>query len=142
MAIDPTGNKSRRYREAVLDQAFFGVSVPWAASGADFDLSLHSAAPEAEDGRLATEVCYFGYQRIRLPRDGATWQRTGNAIRNRIDARFALCQTGGRVRATHWAITPRGESAPAYVGELDQPLVIEPGIRPVIDAGMIVVREV
>lgn len=135
------GAKGGRYRAAILDQAFFGQPIDWAASGVDFDISLHTAAPEGEGGRLGSELAYPGYQRVRLPRDGRTWQRAGNAVSNRTDARFALCQSGPRQRVTHWALTPHGEPAPAYVGAFDAPLVVEPGIRPVIDAGMVRISE-
>lgn len=134
-------NKGLRYREQVLDEAFFRAVVPWAGVSSAFEVSLHAAAPQDDRGRLVNEIAYPGYQRIRLARDHAAWRRNGNQVENRIEARFALCQTGPRQVATHWAITPTGRDAPAWQGKFEQALVIEPGIRPVIDPGAILVRE-
>jgi hypothetical protein len=134
-------NKGARFREQVLDEVFFGDPIRWTVPGGAFELSLHTAEPEDDLGRLVAEVMYPGYQRVRLGRDRLTFSRLGNEVMSRIDARFALCQTGPRLVASHWALTPSGDAVPTYRGELDKPLTIEPGIRPVVDAGMIKVRE-
>ena len=136
-----TGNKGRRYAEQVLDESFLKEQMPWTATAQFFELSLHVGDPQDAEGRLQNEISYPRYERPRLPRDRLTWQRSGNVVKNRIEARFALCQEGGKQTATHWALTPIGEAGPAYLGPFVKAIVIEPGIRPVIDPGLIEVRE-
>lgn len=133
--------KGRVFAAAVLDQAFLKAAPGWQAAAPYFELSLHDGDPEDAAGRLANEVDYPDYARPRLPRDLLTWIRKGNAMTNRVEARFALCQRGEKRNATHWALTPHGETAPAYRGAFASPLVIEPGVRPVVDPGMIEVTE-
>lgn len=134
-------SKGDRYREQVLDEAFFGEQIPWTDRAASFRVSLHTAEPQDEHGRLTAQIAYRGYTPIDLPRDRKNWQREGNLTTNLQEARFALFQAGTRVVATHWAITPAGFDTPAYTGQFKKPLEITLGIRPVIDAGMIEVRE-
>lgn len=140
-AVEREGSKGARYREQVLDESFFGDQVPWTAIADAYEISLHTDFPEDERGLLVAEVAYPGYQRVRLPRDRLTWRRDGNAVTNRIEARFALNQTGPKQRATHWAMTPSGQAYPAYVGKFSKAIDIEPGVRTVVDAGLIEARE-
>lgn len=135
------GNKGQRYREQVLDESFFGDQVPWTATADAYELSLHAGTPEDERGLLANELTYPEYQRVRMPRDRLTWARAGNVVTNRIDARFALCQSGLKVKATYWAMTPSGQAYPAYVGKFAKAIDVEPGVRPVVDAGLIEAQE-
>ena len=132
-------NKSQRYRAAILDQAFFGQPLAWTdtATAAAFELALYTGDPEAG----GSEVAYPHYARPVLSRDAATWSRTGNLVTNRVEARFPLCVAGPRHDATHWAMFPQGETEPCYRGRFDQPLGIEPRIRPVVDPGMIQIEE-
>lgn len=141
---EPGGNKGRRYREQVLDEAFLKQPLSWAQTAQFFELSLHSGEPEAPEalgGGLQNEISYPKYERPRLPRDLLTWQRTGNTVSNRIEARFALYQDGPPLRATHWALTPVGEASPTYRGEFEAAMDIPPGTRPVVDQGMISASE-
>jgi hypothetical protein len=138
---DPVGNKGRRYAEQVLDESFFKLQVPWTAIAEFYELSLHTGEPQADDGGLQFEISYPKYERPRLPRDMLTWARDGNVVRNRIDARFALYQDGPVLAVSHWALTPIGESGPAYVGKFEKVMALEPGMRPVVDAGLIEVME-
>lgn len=134
-------NKGDRYREQVLDEAFFGEQIQWAGKAASFLVSLHTANPQDESGKLVAQVAYHGYQSVGVARDRKSWKRAGNVATNLAEVRFALCLAGGKVVATHWAITPAGYDAPSYCGGFKKPLEIMPGIRPVIDAGMIEIRE-
>jgi hypothetical protein len=136
------GNKSRRYREQVLDESFFGEQVEWTGRADAWLLSLHTGDPEDKAGLLTNEIAYPGYQRVRLPRDRLTWARTGNRLVSRIDARFALNQSDLKTKANWWALTPSGFAYPAYTGRLARPIQVELGVRPVVDAGLIDVLEI
>lgn len=137
----PKGNKGRRYAEQVLDEAFFGERPPWANVSRHLLLSLHAGKAENEDGRLTAEIRYLGYESAAILRSRQGWQRNGNVTSNRDDIRFALYQDGPLIVARFWALTPAGFDAPIYTGEFDTAMEIKPGSRPVIDAGMIRVRE-
>lgn len=135
-------NKAPTFSAEVLDQAFFGMPLPWSASSGAWILSLHIGPAIDADGNPINRLVYSGYQSKRLPRDRATWRRDGSQVHNLIDIRFPLCQTGAQVIASHWAMTPEGESKPRYIGLLATPLTIGPGVRPVVDAGDIRIEEI
>lgn len=119
---EPGGNKGRRYREQVLDEAFFKKPLSWAPTAQFFELSLHNGepdAPEVAGGGLQNEISYPKYERPRLPRDMLTWQRAGNTVTNRIEARFALYQDGPTLRAPQGARAAAGHGAEGGIRRFD-----------------------
>lgn len=134
-------NKAPTYAAEMLDQAFFGTPLPWATRSNAWLISLHRGPAIDAAGKIANLITYPEYESQRLARNTTAWRRTGTRVQNVKDVRFPLCQTGVQTSATHWAMTPEGETKPRYTGQMKVPLQIGPGVRPVIDAGGIQVEE-
>lgn len=113
----------------------------WASRSNAWLISLHSGPAIDATGKIKNLIAYPEYESQRLPRNATAWRRSGATVQNVKDVRFPLCQTGAPTSATHWAMTPEGETKPRYTGQMKVPLQIGPGVRPVIDAGGIQVEE-
>lgn len=133
--------RHEKYREALLDEAFFGDELRWRGDGT-FLLSLHSGAPYDATGRLQNEARYLGYRAVEIARSRKAWMRDGTTVRNRAEIRFPLCDEAesGRHRLTHWALRPRSGGAYRH-GELAKPVTAEAMTHIVIDVGTLEVSE-
>lgn len=134
-------NKTPIYAAETLDLVFFGQPILWASRSNALILSLHSGPAIDAAGKITNLLTYPEYESQRLPRNHLTWRRTDTTVRNLKDVRFPLNQTGVQTSATHWAMTPEGETKPRYNGKFECPLPIGPGERPLVLAGHIQFEE-
>jgi|GEM_PF-3933934 len=134
-------NKARTYAAEVLDLSFFGTPVPWSFRSNAWLLSLHSGPAIDADGKIRNLIAYPEYESQRIPRNTTHWRRNGATVLNVNDLIFPFNHTGAHATATHWAMTPEGETRPRYAGQIEPPLQIAPGQRPVIKAGALQIQE-
>lgn len=112
-----------------------------AAAGSLF-LSLHTADPDEAGTQSTSEVGYTGYARVAVPRTGAAFVVTGNAVALAADVTFPA-GTGGSGTATHWGIgtAASGAGTLLYKGSISPSIVCGSGVTPALTAGTLVTED-
>lgn len=119
---------------AVLDAAFKGVALPWAAN-TELWIVLHTADP-GESGSLAAEASYTGYARKALTRS-TDLTVTGNTLTNTNLEQFDQC-TGGSNVITHISIADAATAGNVLVrATLSSPITVSDGVVPQFAASSI-----
>lgn len=133
--------RSDAYIQASMDLIyrntnFAGVGDTTGVRGSTAPGSLHVALM-TETG----EVAYTGYARGAVERSASGWNRAGNVVTNASDVVFTLVPEGTTPQtATRAAIYTAGTSGTLlHTATLPVPIPIQAGIRPVIEAGAIII---
>ncbi len=108
----------------------------------NFYVSLHTADPGEAGTQATSEAAYTSYARVAVPRSGAGWTVTLNAVANAAAITFPAC-TGGTSTITHFGVgtDASGAGTLLYKGALTAQLVISNGITPSFPAGDLDITE-
>jgi hypothetical protein len=105
-------------------------------------VSLHTGDPGEAGTALTNEAAYASYARVAVPRSGAGWTVTGNAVANAELVQFPQC-TGSSETETHFAVSKAaaGAAVVLYKGALSSSLAVSSGIQPQFAAGDLDITE-
>lgn len=107
-------------------------------------LSLHTQDPtDTPAGKQSQyEVNYTGYVRMGIMRVNNAWIVTGKTASLVNDVLFGRC-TNGIMVATHVGVgtDETGDGKLLYTGALAPTISIQPGVRPIIEAGSTITEE-
>lgn len=107
-------------------------------------LSLHTQDPTDTPATKQSqyEVNYTGYVRMGVIRSNGSWTVTGKTAALAADVLFGRC-TNGIMVATHVGVgtDETGDGKLLYTGALAPTISIQPGVRPIIEAGSTITEE-
>lgn len=106
-------------------------------------VSLHTANPDEAGTQASGETTYSDYQRQAVPRSGAGWTVSGNAVSNAALIQFPTCGVSGAT-LTHFGVgcsSGTGAGKLLYSGELSSPLTVSAGIQPQFAVGELDITE-
>ena len=107
-------------------------------------LSLHTQDPTDTPATKQSqyEVNYTGYVRMGVIRSNGSWTVVGKTAALAADVLFGRC-TNGIMVATHVGVgtDETGDGKLLYTGALAPTISIQPGVRPIIEAGSTITEE-
>lgn len=128
---------SNTAENAVLQQVFKGVALPW-NSNTELWIALHTADPTETGTAVTDEANYGGYARIPLDRD-TDITVLNNQIFNTNLEQFNQCSSGTNT-ITHASIVTTASGAGTIIvkGALNTVITVTTGIQPQFGAGDLV----
>lgn len=107
-------------------------------------LSLHTQDPTDTPATKQSqyEVNYTGYVRMGVIRSNGSWTVVGKTAALAADVLFGRC-TNGIMVATHVGVgtDETGNGKLLYTGALAPTISIQPGVRPILEAGSTITEE-